>query len=84
MSEFWTSIREKISRSLIWSVDNHPGKFIGTTLGLFLGLLMATLGFWRTLVLALFISLGFVLGKRQDDHQSITTWFAEKFNKYKY
>ena len=81
MSEFWTRVKEKMLRFLIWTIDNHPGKLIGTSLGLFLGLLMVTLGFWRTLVLALFIILGFVLGKRQDDHQSITTWFEETFNK---
>ena len=48
---------------LVWAFDNHPGKLIGTSVGFFLGLLMVTLGFWRTLVLSLFAILGFVLGK---------------------
>ncbi|HZK85418.1 MAG TPA: DUF2273 domain-containing protein [Desulfosporosinus sp.] len=82
MSEFWTKIGEKISRFLVWAIDSHPGKLFGTSIGLLLGLLMVTLGFWRTLILALFAVLGFVLGKRQDDHKSITTWFVRKFNKY--
>ncbi|KUO78130.1 MAG: hypothetical protein APF81_05430 [Desulfosporosinus sp. BRH_c37] len=82
MTEFWSKIGEKISRFLVWAIDNHPGKLIGTVIGLVLGLLMVTLGFWRTLVLALFIILGFVLGKRQDDHKSVTAWFERNLNKY--
>jgi len=75
-------IGEKISQFLVWALDNHPGKLIGTLIGFLLGLLMVTLGFWRTLVLALFAILGFVLGKRQDDHKDILTWLERNFNKY--
>ncbi len=82
MSEFWSKIGEKISRFLVWAIDNHPGKLIGTSIGLVLGLLMVTLGFWRTLVLALFTILGFMLGNRQDDYESITTWLERNFKKY--
>jgi len=82
MSEFWSKIGEKISRFLVWAIDNHPGKLIGTSIGLVLGLLMVTLGFWRTLVLALFAILGFMLGNRQDDYKSITTWLERNFKKY--
>ena len=82
MKELWSTIKERSSMVLVWVIDNHPGKLIGTTIGLVLGLLMVTLGFWRTLVLTLFALLGFVLGKRQDDYQSITTWLERNFNKY--
>ncbi|MDR3602886.1 MAG: DUF2273 domain-containing protein [Desulfosporosinus sp.] len=82
MSGFWSKIAEKISRFLTWAIGNHPGKLIGTSVGFFLGLLIVTLGFWRTLVLALFASLGFVLGKSEDDHQTITTWLERIINKY--
>jgi uncharacterized membrane protein len=82
MSELWLKIGEKISKFLVWAIDNHPGKLIGTSIGLVLGLLMVTLGFWRTLVLALFAILGFVLGKRQDDYKFITTWLERIINKY--
>lgn len=82
MSGFWSKIGEKSSYFLVWAMDNHPGKLIGTAIGFLLGLLMVTLGFWRTLVLALFAVLGFVLGKRQDDHQDITTWLERNFNKF--
>lgn len=82
MREIWSKIGEKISGFLLWAIDNHPGKLIGTSIGLGLGLLMVTLGFWRTLVLALFVTLGFVLGKRQDDYKSITTWLERNLNRY--
>ncbi|MFZ3372310.1 MAG: DUF2273 domain-containing protein [Desulfitobacteriaceae bacterium] len=54
-------------RFLIESFDNHPGKFFGISLGFVLGLFVVTLGFWRTLVIALFVVVGFIMGKRQDD-----------------
>ncbi len=82
MREFWTKIEEKISKFLIWALNNHPGKLIGTSIGLVFGLLMVTLGFRRTLVLALFTILGFVVGKRQDDDKFITTWLERNFKKY--
>lgn len=82
MREFLAKIGEKISKFLIWALDNHPGKLLGTSIGLVFGVLMVTLGFWRTLVLALFTILGFVVGKRQDDNKFITTWLERNFNKY--
>ena len=82
MSGFWINIGEKISKILVWATDNHPGKLIGTSIGLVLGLLMVTLGFWRTVVLVLFTILGFTLGKRQDDYSSITIWLERNFKKY--
>ena len=82
MSELWSKIGEKSSSFLVWAIENHPGKLIGTSVGFFLGLLMVTLGFWRTLVLSLFVILGFVLGKRHDDHKNITAWLERILNKY--
>ena len=82
MSEFWSKIKEKISHFLVWAIDNHPGKLIGTSVGFFFGLLIVTLGFWRTLVLVLFAVLGFILGKSQDDHQKITVWLERILSKY--
>lgn len=81
MSEFWTKMGNKVMNSLVWALDNHPGKLMGTAFGLILGLLMVTLGFWRTLVLVLFIAVGFILGKRQDDHKDISTWIEKTLNK---
>ncbi|AFQ43049.1 DUF2273 domain-containing protein [Desulfosporosinus meridiei] len=82
MRGFWLKIEEKISRSLVWALDNHPGKLLGTSIGFMLGLLFVTLGFWQTLVLVLFAVIGFVLGKRQDEHKDLSAWVEKTFNKY--
>ena len=82
MSGLWSKLGEKIVSFLVWALDSHPGKLIGTSVGFFLGLLMVTLGFWRTLLLSLFAILGFVLGKSQDDHHTITAWLERILNKY--
>lgn len=82
MSGFWSKVGAKISQFSVWALDSHPGKLLGTSIGFLLGLLMVTLGFWRTLVVALFAVLGFLLGKRQDDHNDISTWLERKFNKF--
>ncbi|WP_088226396.1 DUF2273 domain-containing protein [Desulfosporosinus sp. FKB] len=81
MSNFWQGIGEKISGFVMWALEHHPGKFIGTVSGFALGLLMVTLGFWRTMVLIFFVILGFIIGKRQDDHQDIMTWLEKTINK---
>lgn len=81
MSDFWSKIRTKITDFLVWSINNHPGKFIGTVIGWILGLLIVTLGFWKTLILMLFIAVGFILGKRQDDHKDVLTWLERILNK---
>lgn len=80
MNEFWSKIREKVTIFLVWVVDNHFGKFTGTVLGLILGLLVVILGFWRTLVLMLFVVAGFFLGKLQDEQRDITAWFKNRFH----
>ncbi|HEY8909744.1 MAG TPA: DUF2273 domain-containing protein [Desulfosporosinus sp.] len=82
MNGFWSKIGDKLLKFLVWAVDNHPGKLIGTSVGFFLGLLMVTLGFWRTMILAMFAVVGFVLGKGQDEHKQITAWLERILNKY--
>jgi len=82
MSGLWSTLGEKISRFLVWALDNHPGKLFGTSVGFLLGLLLVTLGFWRTLVLSLFATLGFLLGKRQDDHKDVSSWLEKYINKF--
>jgi len=82
MSEFWSKMGAEISGFFVWSIDNHPGKLIGTSIGLVMGFLMVTLGFWRTLVLILFATLGFVIGKRQDDNKAVTAWLERTIKKY--
>jgi uncharacterized membrane protein len=80
MNDFWARIGQGITHFFLWSYNNHPGKLIGIALGFLFGLFFVTLGFWRTLVLFLFITIGYILGKSQDDHQSLSFWL-ERFLK---
>ncbi len=48
-------------------VNENPGKTVGAASGLVLGVLILTFGFWKTVVIILFIILGFIIGKMIDD-----------------
>lgn len=79
MSGFWAQAGQRLSRFLLWALEEHPGKLIGTSLGFVLGLFTITLGFWKTLALSLFVVVGFIIGKRQDDHQGVLSWLDRFF-----
>lgn len=81
MSGFWAQLGEKISRFFLWALENHPGKLIGTGSGFLLGILVVLIGFWQALILALFIAVGFFLGKRHDDHRDLPAWLDRIFNR---
>lgn len=46
----------------------HPylGRIVLTLLGFTVGMLLLTIGFWKTLVLALITTLGYLLGRWKD------------------
>ncbi|HUW64312.1 MAG TPA: DUF2273 domain-containing protein [Spirochaetia bacterium] len=46
----------------------HRGKVVGVVLGLLFGLLLVTWGFFKTVFVALCVVLGYLIGKRLDDH----------------
>lgn len=47
------------------------GKVIGSFLGLLIGILFFTLGFFKTILLIILISLGYYIGNKIDKHESI-------------
>lgn len=53
----------------IW--QNHSGKLIGTLLGLIVGVLILTFGFFQTVFVVLCATAGFVVGKRIDQKEDI-------------
>lgn len=60
----------------IW--ENHRGKTIGVIFGLIIGLLLINFGFWKTLLLAIMVFIGYVVGNRidqQDDFKEIIQRF---------
>lgn len=81
MNGLWARAGQAIMGFFLEALNNHPGKFIGISLGFVLGLFVVTLGFWKTLVLALFVAVGFIIGKRQDDHQSLSVWLGRIFDR---
>ncbi|KLU61358.1 hypothetical protein CEB3_c22990 [Peptococcaceae bacterium CEB3] len=72
---------QTVTRFFSWSWNEHPGKLVGTSSGFVFGLFLVILGFWRALVLSLFIVAGFLLGKRYDEHRDLTAWLNRFFQK---
>lgn len=52
-------------------INENPGKTVGAISGLILGILILTFGFWKTVVIILFVALGIVIGKMFDDGDSL-------------
>jgi uncharacterized membrane protein len=69
MKEFWSQLIERLAAFVFRLLDNHPGKALGAFVGLFLGSIIVLLGFWRTMVIALFVVAGLFLGKRHDEQK---------------
>jgi uncharacterized membrane protein len=79
MSSFWSEMTYKLASLFLRLLDEHPGKLLGTVSGFLLGLLVVLLGFWKTLVLFLYVVIGFLLGKSQDDHKKHLEWLDRFF-----
>lgn len=75
----WEEAKARVKRFFAWAVAEHPGKLLGTSLGLFFGLLFVLMGFWRALILMAFIVVGFLAGKRYDDHKDLGKWLERFF-----
>ncbi|HBM74296.1 MAG TPA: hypothetical protein DD429_01900 [Clostridiaceae bacterium] len=52
-------------------LNKNHGKIIGSILGLALAILMLIIGFFRTLLIALFVLLGYYIGKKIDNKESL-------------
>ncbi len=63
MNNYWTRIGQGITHFFSWAYNNHPGKLTGISLGFLVGLFFVTLGFWRTLILFIFIAVCYILEK---------------------
>ena len=59
----------------IWEyIKEHLSLFIGGTIGLIVGILMLTIGFWATLLLVITTSLGALLIGKQDVRDTVRAW----------
>ncbi|NMA95975.1 MAG: DUF2273 domain-containing protein [Clostridiales bacterium] len=59
-------------------VKDNTGKLVGMGVGLLFGVLVLTLGFWRSILLVLFISAGCWLGSGIDKKGGIGSIFNKK------
>jgi uncharacterized membrane protein len=53
----------------------YKGRILGGIIGLSAGLLWAFMGFWRAFAFVLCIALGYYIGKRVDQKESLTDIF---------
>lgn len=57
--------------------SNNKGKVSGVLLGLLFGILVISIGFFKTLFLSLCITLGYIIGKKIDNNEDLI-YFIEK------
>lgn len=71
MSQIWERVLQ--------FARQHPGRVIGTTLGLSCGICFVWLGLWKTLILVLLTMLGYSIGKWTDEEgKGIKEFLEEK------
>lgn len=56
---------------LLKSLSGNRGKITGSAIGLLIAILFLTLGFFRTLLIVICVSLGYYIGKQVDDRVDI-------------
>jgi uncharacterized membrane protein len=53
-------------------IKEHIGKIAGMAIGLILAVLFILVGFWNTLVIVVFVTTGFYLGRKYDNREDFT------------
>lgn len=56
---------------IVLEITQNRGKVIGLFAGLIFGILVINIGFLKTLFITLCLYLGYIIGKRVDDNESI-------------
>ncbi len=64
-------------------IKNNLGKVFGGIIGLIFGILVLSIGFWHSILLVLFIFLGWWIGSKIDSGNDFNSVF-DKFNKDKW
>lgn len=62
-------------------ISANPGKAAGAFLGFIFGILILTVGVAKTLLIIIFILIGFIIGKLRDDRVSIIDQIRGIFNR---
>lgn len=57
---------------MFWQlISEHPGKTLGILAGIIFGFLYIWLGFLDTLVIVVFVSTGYYLGRKYDNRENL-------------
>jgi uncharacterized membrane protein len=62
-------------------INGNPGKAAGAFLGFILGILVFTIGPGKTLLIVLFVAIGYFIGKSKDENISIVEMVARLFRR---
>lgn len=68
-----------LDKMIAYILTEHRGKTIGVTLGLLASILYINLGFWRTILVGLFVLAGYQIGKKLDDNTDWEFWMKDLF-----
>jgi uncharacterized membrane protein len=63
--------------------ETHGGRMVGTLFGFVLGFIYLIVGFWKTVVFAMFVGLGYLWGwrldRREDLEKVVSTILSDKW-----
>lgn len=68
-------------RYVIDWINENPGKAIGLCIGFLLSLVLLILGIGKTILVAVFMGLGYLLGRSRDENVSIIDEFNRIFRR---
>ncbi len=62
-------------------IKENPGKTVGAALGFVLGILLFTIGWWKTLIILILVLIGFIIGKSRDENISVIDLISSFFRR---
>ena len=68
-----------VPRFELAAASGHSGEVIGAIVGGLLGLFVIIVGFWRALVVAMFIAIGVAVGRYIDVNEELKENIARRF-----
>jgi len=68
-----------LDKVIVYILTEHRGKTLGVTLGLLASILYINFGFWRTILVGVFIFVGYQIGKKLDDNTDLEFWMKDLF-----
>ncbi len=63
-----------------WMREN-PGKTVGVAVGFIVGVLLFTVGWWKTLIILILVLIGYIIGKSRDENISVIDMITSFFRR---